>query len=259
MEEEKKSSLPAMQERMNKDVIEKSLKREEEVAFFARIQKFVSIVNTDVEEDKLQQHPVAKKARYLPISFMEMALDELFYGLWCTEDFRWAVVANEVVATMTLKVWHPVLKQWIVRTGVAAGQIMVDAIPESQKSGMTKRDINAWAVDLGNKKPAALEMGGFASLKADCFKNACLSLGRYFGRDVNREHHAEDYLPTLKDPDERKSELRQRISDGLETFQEGDEHDKIVQEILTAEESGTNTVAFYLSILKKVVVDVSDN
>ena len=251
--------LPDLRKRLTEDVIQRSRMKEEEDAFFARLQRFTSILNSDVEADKLQQHPVAKKAKYLPISFVEMAMDELFFGHWCTENFRWQVVANEVVATMTVRFKHPVSKEWLSRTGAAGYQIMVDTIPEDQKKKMSRQEVNAWANDVMNKKPSALEMGGFASLKADCFKNACLSIGRYFGRDVNRLLTADDYSPFIKDPDERKTEIRRRLSEAVEMCQDPDRVSEVVSFILKAENDGTNTIEFYVAMLEKITGNVSSN
>jgi hypothetical protein len=42
------------------------------------------------------------------------------------------------------------------------------------------------ALDVQNKKSNALDMG-FPKLKAECLKNAANSLGKMFGRDLNRK------------------------------------------------------------------------
>lgn len=252
MENNETTRLPELRKEFSDHIIAKSQKKEEELAFYARMQKFLYILNTDVEENKLQPHPIAKKARYLPISFMEMAMDELFFGMWSTEDFRWTVIANEVTATLTVKYLHPVTREWLKRTGVAAIQIMVDSIPEQEKSTMSKKEINEWANSISNKKPAALEMGGFASLKADCFKNAVQSIGRYFGRDVNRLLTANDYLPTVIDPDERKTELRRQLSEAIDECQDVEITRPLVEEIIKAESEGRNTVEFYKAMLNKL-------
>lgn len=228
-------------------------------AFWARLQRFMEIVNGEVEAKKLQAHPILKDCKYLPISHMEMALDEVFFGVWNTTDFRWQVISNEIVASMQLSVFHPLTEKWITRTGAAAIQIMVDSIPEAEAKKMTRQEKNSWAVDIANKKPGALANGGFAKLKAECFKNACISLGRYFGRDVNREYRADDYLGVIKDPDERKNELRTLISEMLATNQDMEEVAKISQEILDAEDSGSNTIEFYKSIIAKLKTNGDGN
>lgn len=252
MENEKPVTLPDLRTRMTDAKLQKASDREAEQAFWVRLQNFMQIANGEVEKEKLQDHPIVKDCKYLPISHMEMALDELFFGQWNTDRFAWAVVSNEIVASMELAVFHPLTKQWIKRTGAAAIQIMVDSIPEDQKRKMSRQEVNAWAVAIDNKKPGALTNGGFAKLKAECFKNACLSLGRYFGRDVNHEHRADDYLDTIKDPDERKGELRQMISDILRDNQDPEFVQQIANEIEEAEDSGKNTIEFYKAIIVKI-------
>jgi hypothetical protein len=135
------------------------------------------------------------KARTLVISHVEMTLDEMFFGLWETYDFKWATIANEVVGSLILEVVHPVTGQKIRRQGAACVPIMVDSVPDHLKDqqGDTtavkmdkRRQRNEWATSLQNKKPTALDMG-FPRLKTECIKNAAQSLGKLFGRDLNRE------------------------------------------------------------------------
>jgi hypothetical protein len=142
---------------------------------------------------------------------------------------------------------------------LAGGKKAANALSDEQKKKMSRQEINAWAVSIDNKKPGALANGGFAKLKAECFKNACLSLGRYFGRDVNREHRADDYLGTIKDPDERKSELRQMISDILRENQDTEFVQQIANEIVEAEDAGKNTIEFYKSIIVKIKPNGDNN
>jgi hypothetical protein len=159
---------------------------------------------------------------------------------------------NEIVAALDLKVYHPIAKVWITRTGVAAKKIMTDAIPEEFKSGMTKVEMNQWSLNLDHKKPSALEMGGFAALKALALKNAALSLGKYLGRDVNREHVDEDTKGIVKPIDVTIKEYRQKVADLLTGVQDTEMKQDIIDEILTAEGNGMNTIAFYNSIIAKL-------
>lgn len=110
--------------------------------------------------------------KYLPISFTEMTLDELFFGLWETKDFRWQVMGNEVVGSLTLRVFHPVANVWIERTGAAATMI--------------RQTAGAAISDIDKKIKNALEMD-FPHLKADCLASAARSFGKVFGRDLNRK------------------------------------------------------------------------
>jgi hypothetical protein len=246
--------LPPMIVAITGTNIEKSQEKEAEMQFLNRLQKVMSLLNDNVDETKLKKHPYAP-SKYLPISHLEMALDENFFGMWSTKNFRWSIIVNEVVASIDLEVYHPVAKMMITREGAASIQIMVDGLSVERKQNMTKEEINLYAVSPENKKPAALSNGTFAALKAECFRNAVVSLGRSFGRDVNRDSVAGEYMPTIKDPKERRDELRLKIGQILSDNQDSEEREKIIDEVLKAEEDGVNTIDFYVSIIKKISHD----
>lgn len=136
------------------------------------LERFQKALNTPPEPKEVKENAHNAGAKYLPISFIEMTLDEMFFGLWETTDFRWQVMGNEVVGSLTLRVFHPVEKIWISRVGAAAAMIR-------QAKGAKITDIDA-------KLHNALGMD-FPHLKADCLTNAARSLGKMFGRDLNRK------------------------------------------------------------------------
>lgn len=156
--------------------------------FRRKMESFTSQLNAEPTTEELERTPDGR-AQYLPISFVENTLDELFMGRWETTNFRWERILNEIIGSIDLVVIHPFTQEKIVRTGAAAYQIMVDAYP----SNLPKDEKNKWALNLENKKPNSLDMG-FPKLKADCIKNAALSLGKIFGRDINRKK-TDSYSP----------------------------------------------------------------
>lgn len=146
-------------------------------------QNFTQKLNKDPEPQSIDKTPDGKAGTIL-ISHIEMLLDEYFFGLWETENFKWSVVTNEIVGSIDLCVIHPSSGLRLKRTGAAAIQIMVDKVPESIKESPTEK--NKWALNPDNKKSNALDMA-FPKLKAECLKNAANSLGKLFGRDLNRK------------------------------------------------------------------------
>lgn len=136
------------------------------------------------------------RADYLPISFVEMTLDELFLGLWSTENFKWSAITNEVQGSLELVVMHPITRTQIRRVGAGSIVIMVDSLSQEEKDRMSKQDRNLFALNPQNKKPNALDMA-FPKLKAECLKNAAQSLGKIFGRDINRKNK-DVFKPPLK-------------------------------------------------------------
>lgn len=167
-----------------------------------KIQKFASSLNHSDPTSGVEPTP-DNKAKTLTISHVEMTLDEYFFGLWSTENFKWSVIQNEVVGSLDLIVVHPMNGMFIRRTGAASIIIQVDKVPEEIKGNSQLR--NEWALNASNKKQNALDMG-FPKLKAECLKNAAQSLGKIFGRDLNRKQK-DTFNPLLK-----KEELKEKKS-----------------------------------------------
>lgn len=146
-----------------------------------QLQDFLKRLNREPDPAELDKTPDGK-AKVLPISFVEMTLDEIFLGMWSTENFSSKVVLNEVCGELELVVIHPVTGMAIRRTGAASIIIQVDKAPDN----VTGQARNEWALSPSNKKYNALDLG-YPKLKAECVKNAAQSLGKVFGRDMNRK------------------------------------------------------------------------
>lgn len=154
------------------------------------LQFFTQKLNKEPDSKEFQKTPDGK-AFSIPISFIEMTLDEIFFGQWSTENFKWSVVTNEVQGSIDLVIVHPVTGKELRRTGAASIIIMVDKAPDEIQG----QERNQWALNPSNKKSNALDLG-FPKLKAECLKNAAQSLGKIFGRDINRKHK-DNFSPTL--------------------------------------------------------------
>jgi len=158
-----------------------------------KLQNFTQKIHAQPKPESLGETP-DKRAKTILISHIETTLDEYYFGLWETTNFRWTQIGNEVVGAIDLRVFHPVAGIWITRQGAASIVIMVDRAPD----GMTGNEKNLWALDMQNKKSNALDMG-FPKLKSECLKNAANSLGTLFGRDINRkEKDRDNYTPLVK-------------------------------------------------------------
>lgn len=158
-------------------------------------QYFIKQLNREPDPTEMEPTPDGK-AKTLPISFVEMTLDELFLGQWTTENFKWSAITNEVQGSIDLVVMHPVTGKEIRRVGAASIIITVDSLSKEEKDKMSKQDRNLYALNPENKKPNALDLG-FPKLKAECLKNAAQSLGKIFGRDLNRKKK-DSFKPPLQ-------------------------------------------------------------
>ena len=185
------------------------------------LQKFQGRLNSEPTLESVELTP-DKKASTVVISHIEMTLDELFFGQWSTENFKWHAIANEVQGSLELVVVHPVTGMEIRRTGAASVIIMVDRVPD----GITGTERNQWALNPSNKKANALDLA-FPKLKAECLKNAAQSLGKIFGRDLNRKNK-DSYKPykiapqdvTVKQlPESTMKMIREAIVRGEDEFE----------------------------------------
>lgn len=244
-------NLPKVKEQVSSNMKSIAEHEVELNKFLRQLQNFQGVCNTPVEKGKLEEHPIVKGVYYLPISFMEMSLDVIYFGMWSMDNFKWQQIGNEMVGSIDLKVYHPITKEWITRTGAAAHVIMTDAIPEKEKKGMSNKEKNAWALNLENKKAGALANGGFSALKAECFKNACLSLGKYFGRDVNRKYF-DNYNPLVSDVEDLREKKRKELSELIDLVQDEEMRYELVTSINEAEDKGLNTLEFYKKMINKI-------
>lgn len=156
-------------------------------------QNFLALLNREPNSNSIDKTPDGKASTIL-ISHIEMTLDEYFFGLWETDNFKWSLIANEIVGSIDLIVYHPSTGIKLKRVGAAAIQIMVDKVPDDIKDNQKLK--NEWALNPDNKKSNALDMA-FPKLKAECLKNAANSLGKLFGRDLNRKK-SDTFSPLIR-------------------------------------------------------------
>ena len=146
------------------------------------LEGFQKLLNAFPDKTDVRVNAMANNSQYIPISVIESILDTYYSGLWQTVNFRYSVVANEIIGSIDLQVFHPVAKVWITRTGTASAMIQ------------TVKD-----------KPATVEnkikntlVKDFPHLKSECIKNAAKSLGVRFGRALNRGKDDEyQYLTSI--------------------------------------------------------------
>ncbi len=142
-------------------------------------QAFAPDISIQQREDFLKSLNVAPKRvesaqgyDTVPISTLETMLDETYLGLWKTDNFRYQVIANEIVGTIDLHVYDPSIKTWLTRSGSASVMIR-------QKSGSE-------ITDIGAKIKNGLVMD-FPKLSTMCLKAAAKTLAKKFGRELNRK------------------------------------------------------------------------
>jgi hypothetical protein len=190
----------------------------EEVAIYNKQQQsnegLQMLLNQEPSKSEIKTNKMANNSQYLSIATVERLLDENYAGIWNTKNFRWQVVANEIIGSIDLEVYHPAAKMWITRTGAASAMIQTQ---KGQPITVESKYINTLVKD-------------FPHLKAECLKNAAKSLGVRFGRNLNRGQEEEfsylsenmqslsengvragELLQTAKITESRRAEIEKKI------------------------------------------------
>lgn len=168
----------------------------------AKLQNFLARMNADPPAALVKINKFANNTKYLPISYLEMLLDQISLGIWETKNFHYEILTNELVGSIIVKFYHPVIGNFIERVGVAAVQIQT-------KSGTDPYDIT-------NKIPNTL-VKQVGQLKAECFRNAVKSIGKIFGRDLNRDDAAE-FNPTYYEDNMKIEITRQTLIEAKQSI-----------------------------------------
>lgn len=176
--------------------------------------QFQFLLNKEPSREHLRKTP-DNRADTIPIGFVENLLDEYYSGLWKTTNFRFSLVANELVGIITLHVFHPVFKVWLTREGTGAKAIQVNSLTQDEKDAMTKQQRNLYAQNIENKIPNCIEKQ-IGAVKAEALKNAAKSLGVVFGRNLNRKD-LDDYeyngIGEIADADSLAVECRKMLDE----------------------------------------------
>jgi hypothetical protein len=136
------------------------------------IEQFLAMLNEEPPANEISINKLAENSKYQPIGIIQMQLDKFFMGLWHTENFRTKVIANEIVGEVDLVFFHPVAKIWMRRQGAAS--VMIGQKSKSEITDMAAKIKNTLTKD-------------YPHLLASCITSAAKTLGKRFGRDLNRK------------------------------------------------------------------------
>lgn len=112
-----------------------------------------------------------KGAKYIPIEIMEAIMDKYFAGAWEIANLKYSIELNAVVVSLDVRFFHPIRHTWVTRSGIGSVPVQLNRGEKAIGPDTIKGDA------LQKNLPAA---------KSIAFKNACQSIGRAMGRNLNR-------------------------------------------------------------------------
>lgn len=147
-------------------------KESKEIALYSTIEEYKKIVNTMPRPKWVRINQFSNGAKYLPIRIVEQLLTKIF-PFWQVEQVgEPKILGNSIVVSVHLKVYNPILKDWLTYCGVGA-------VPIEVQKGASPTDfakINAKA--MHKNVPSAMSFA---------ISNASKKIGRIFGSHLNND------------------------------------------------------------------------
>lgn len=140
-----------------------------------------ALLNQQVPQTWIKEHPFAKNVRYIPIERVEFMLTKIF-GEWRVEVKREGQMFNSVYVCVRLHFKNPTTGEWQFHDGLGAVGVQTD-------KGASASDLSAIKQDAIMKALPAAE--------SYAVKDAAEKLGKIFGKDLNRKE-AIDFSMTFK-------------------------------------------------------------
>lgn len=139
---------------------------------FKEIKNFNEFLNKAPKAEWVKVNKHSNNAKYLPIRIVENLLRS-FFGVYQVEMVGQPhIIGNSIVVSVHLKVYHPLLKEWLTFAGTGA-------VPMELEQG-------SGPLEFERLKPKGLHKNVPAA-KAFAISNAAKSIGRIFGSDLNTD------------------------------------------------------------------------
>lgn len=199
----------------------------EEMKKQSEVNKFL---NKHPKAEWIKKHPYAKDVDYLPVGKVEMLLDIIF-GHWNFEVIDYKILANSVSVHIRLTVINPLTKITIVRDGLGAVPLELEATTyEKDGGGNIKKDQSTGepiikkqgaknAIDFEYLNRMAV-MKNLPAAKSFALKDAADTLGNLFGRNLNRKEK-EEFIDMYNG--QKYTSFNQSVKDKIDSFTDKDD------------------------------------
>lgn len=187
---------------MSNNALIKIIDNDIQIAKLVQRDEFLQVLNTEPPTAWVKEHPFNKGVKYLPIEKVELLLTKLFQD-WHIEIRESKQLLNSISVTVRLHYTDPIDSKPKWQDGVGA-------VPAKTEKGARASDMSAILSDA--------VMTGFPAAKSFAVKDAAESIGKIFGKDLNRRdtlpftpsYGTEDVISELE---AKKEALRKKLED----------------------------------------------
>lgn len=137
---------------------------------YSTMRQYRELINKDPRASWVKVNKYSDNAKYLPIRIVEELLGEMFPAWEAVQVGQPQILGNSIVISVNLRVFHPIMGQWLQYPGIGA-------VPIELEKG-------ADPTDFTKVKPKAIHKNAPAALSF-AINNAAKKLGRLFGSHLN--------------------------------------------------------------------------
>jgi hypothetical protein len=143
-----------------------------------QLMDFNMMVDHEPLKDWIKVNKNFENAKYIPIRIIEALLKSIFGAYQVKQSDSIKIISDNILYSVDLVVYHPVIKEWITFSGVGAAPL------RTEKTGVS--------IALHGNAPMA---------RAYAITNAAKSIGKLFGSSLN---NLEDEMIDVYDPEFKK-------------------------------------------------------
>lgn len=178
---EQGSNLPEVINKKSEiELSEESRKKQDMLS----LEKFTATLNIPPTANRIATH---EGRPYIPISFVEKDLFKMYFGLVQYEIISFSQILNEFVVHARIRVFHPVIKQWLNYDGIGCGMFQ-------QTAGTPIEEFFKYKLKNGGKLTVP-------NAYAEAIKNGAKKIGKRFGSDLGRKFE-DNYQGFIKESPE---------------------------------------------------------
>ena len=163
---------------VNKEVEKIKKERKKAVSIEEKLMQFNMLLDHEPPKEWIKVNKNFQNSKYIPIRIVEALLKSVFGAYQVLEASPHVVISDCIVYSVHLKVWHPVLKDWLIYSGIGGAPLHTAA------TGIS--------IALHGNAPMA---------RAYAITNAAKSIGKLFGSSLN---NLEDEMIDVYNPEFKK-------------------------------------------------------
>jgi hypothetical protein len=151
---------------------------------YSDLQSYKALINTNPRKEWIKTNPYSQNAKYIPIRIVEELLGGVFPFWEVIQVGEPKILGNSVVISVNLRVFNPLINQWLSFAGVGAVPIELESTKKDKVTGAIISEGARSPLDFERITSKGLHKNVPAALSY-AINNAAKKIGKLFGSHLN--------------------------------------------------------------------------